>query len=234
MIDYYELLGIKENATDQEIKIAYKQMVKKYHPDVNKTKEANKIIVSLNEAKEILLDNQKRKEYDLLLNKIKHSKQTSKNRNETYSANTQEYRQKYSHTYITKWQFLINYLVNGLDSKWLKFIKCMLIAINFILFLIIKLITICVVYTLCILENFIDFFAGVIIILAVLSLFVLTKETMPNHIPFIPNNIENFLIFSTIAGIIEIIKTLIIKKSINLYVFFQNIEDKIFVSILMK
>ncbi len=234
MIDYYELLGIKENATNQEIKTAYKQMVKKYHPDVNKTKEANKIILSLNEAKEILLDNQKRKEYDLLLNKIKHSKQTSKNKNETYTTNTTEYKQKYSHTYITKWQFLINYLVNGLDSKWLKFIKCILITINFGLFLVIKLSTICIVYTLCILENFIDFFAGAIIVLAVLSLFILKEKTTPNYIPFIPSNIEGFLIFSIIAGIIEITKTLIIKKSINLYVFFQNIEDKIFVSILMK
>ena len=34
--DYYEVLGIKKGATDEEIKKAYRQMAKKYHPDLNK------------------------------------------------------------------------------------------------------------------------------------------------------------------------------------------------------
>lgn len=55
-------------------------MVKKYHPDVNKSEEANKIIISLNEAKETLLDDNKRKEYDKILEEINHSKQVSKNK----------------------------------------------------------------------------------------------------------------------------------------------------------
>ncbi len=234
MMDFYELLGIKSNATKQEIKTAYRQMAKKYHPDINKTKEANKIIVSLNEAKETLLDDNKRREYDLLLDEIKHSKQTSKNKNETYTTKAQEYKKTYSETYITKWQFLINYLINGLDNKWLKLIKCLLVTVNFLLFLTIKLITICIVYILCVLENFIDFFTGLIIILAILSLFILSKEQLPHYISFIPANVESFLTLSIIATIIQIIKTLFIEKSLNLYVLIQNIEDKIFVNILMK
>ena len=56
MIDYYELLGIKNDASVAEIKKAYRDMVKKYHPDINKSSDASKIIISLNEAKETLLD----------------------------------------------------------------------------------------------------------------------------------------------------------------------------------
>lgn len=54
MIDFYELLGIKRDAIKEEIKKAYRNMAKKYHPDINQSEEANKIIVSLNEAKERL------------------------------------------------------------------------------------------------------------------------------------------------------------------------------------
>ena len=61
-MDFYELLGIKRDATKEEIKKAYREMAKKYHPDVNKSKDANQIIISLNEAKSTLLNDEKRKE----------------------------------------------------------------------------------------------------------------------------------------------------------------------------
>lgn len=234
MINYYELLGIKKEATEQEIKSAYRQMAKKYHPDLNKNKEENKIIVSLNEAKETLLDPEKRHVYDKLLNDIEHSKQTSKNKEETYSTKTQEYKNNYSETYITKWQFLINYLKNAKDLKWQKLLKCLLIILNFAFFITLKLFTIGITYLLCILENLIDYLVGIIILLAILSLLILGNKQTPNFLPIIPANIESFLLLSLLAGLIELSKTYIIEKSINIYALLQNLEDNIFIFILMK
>lgn len=234
MIDYYELLGIKKEATEQEIKSAYRQMAKKYHPDLNKNKEENKIIISLNEAKETLLDKEKRYNYDKLLNDIEHSKQTSKNKEETYSAKTQEYKNNYSKTYITKWQFFINYLKNGKDLKWLKILKCLLIILNLLFFTTLKLLTICITYLLCILENLIDYLVGIIILFAIVSLFILANKQTPDFLPILPANIENFLLLSLLATLIELIKTYIIEKSVNLYALLQNLEDTIFIFILMK
>ncbi len=64
--DYYETLGIKREATDAEIKSAYRKLARKYHPDVNKTKEAEDKFKEINEAYEVLSDKQKRARYDSL------------------------------------------------------------------------------------------------------------------------------------------------------------------------
>ena len=63
--DYYEVLGISKGATPEEIKKAYRQMAKKYHPDVNPdNKEAQDKFVEVNEAYEVLSDPDKRSKYD--------------------------------------------------------------------------------------------------------------------------------------------------------------------------
>lgn len=64
--DYYEILGVKRDASEAEIKSAYRKLARKYHPDVNKTKEAESKFKDINEAYEVLGDKAKRQRYDSL------------------------------------------------------------------------------------------------------------------------------------------------------------------------
>ena len=64
--DYYEILGVKRDADTAAIKSAYRKLARKYHPDVNKTKEAEEKFKDINEAYEVLSDKAKRQRYDSL------------------------------------------------------------------------------------------------------------------------------------------------------------------------
>jgi curved DNA-binding protein len=64
-IDYYKVLGIKKESTQDQIRAAYRKLARKHHPDLNPDdKEANKKFQQINEANEVLSDPEKRKKYD--------------------------------------------------------------------------------------------------------------------------------------------------------------------------
>ncbi len=64
-IDYYKILGVAKNATDKEIKKAYRKLARKYHPDLNPNdKAALKKFKEINEANEVLSNPENREKYD--------------------------------------------------------------------------------------------------------------------------------------------------------------------------
>lgn len=64
-IDYYKILGVDKNASEDDIKKAYRKLARKLHPDLNpQDKDAHKKFQQINEANEVLSDPAKRKKYD--------------------------------------------------------------------------------------------------------------------------------------------------------------------------
>lgn len=65
MSNYYDILGVSKDATDKDIKQAYRRLARQYHPDVNKNEaEAEEKFKEINEAYSVLSDEESRKKYD--------------------------------------------------------------------------------------------------------------------------------------------------------------------------
>lgn len=62
--DYYKILGVPRTASEKEIKAAYRKLAREFHPDINKSKEAEEKFKRVNEAHEVLSNPENRKKYD--------------------------------------------------------------------------------------------------------------------------------------------------------------------------
>jgi len=79
--DYYSILGVNRNASEREIKQAYRRLARKYHPDVNPgDKSAEGKFKQINEAYEVLSDKEKRQKYDQFGDRWQHADQFAKAR----------------------------------------------------------------------------------------------------------------------------------------------------------
>lgn len=93
-VDYYKTLGVSKNATEDEVKKAYRKLARKYHPDLNPNDtEANKKFQQINEANEVLSDAEKRKKYDSYGENWKHAEtyENAKQQSQNQSQNWEDY-----------------------------------------------------------------------------------------------------------------------------------------------
>ncbi|UCE51486.1 MAG: DnaJ domain-containing protein [Desulfobacterales bacterium] len=73
--DYYDILGVSRNASQEEIHRAYRKLARKYHPDINKEAGTEDKFKEINEAHEVLKDSEKRKRYDQLGTEWQHGQE---------------------------------------------------------------------------------------------------------------------------------------------------------------
>ena len=72
--DYYKIMGVSRDAEAKDIKMAYRRLARKYHPDLNKEADAEAQFKTLGEAYEVLKDVEKRKAYDQALQDAEYSR----------------------------------------------------------------------------------------------------------------------------------------------------------------
>lgn len=112
---YYAILRVSKDANFQEIKKSYRKLAKKYHPDRNKSDNAEETIKKINEAFETLSDRKKRKQYDLESSNIFDLEESNNGEKQNLSDQKQENLQNFA-----KSEFKSN---SGHDSSLLDTIR---------------------------------------------------------------------------------------------------------------
>ena len=99
-IDYYKTLGITKDASEEEVKKAYRKLARKLHPDLNPNdKEAHKKFQQINEANEVLSDSEKRKKYDQYGKDWQHADQFEQQRKTQHQSGRQQFSEDDGHDF---------------------------------------------------------------------------------------------------------------------------------------
>ena len=201
-INYYDLLGINKNASNEEIKKAYRDQAKKWHPDLNKDPKAPEMAKKVNEAKEILLDEEKRKEYDIYLENYKNGMYDKIEKN-TYNNNYEE------KTY-TKWEYFKLYLKYYKVGLFRKIIGTIGVLLESLLCMILQGINFALAYIIASFGYYIMY--GLIIIAIALIIILVLKIVSTVNIPI--NNI-----FAVIGIIVSIILSISLEKILSILIY---------------
>lgn len=229
-INYYELLGVKNNASKEEIRLKYKEQIKKWHPDINKNNEAIEVTKKLNEAKSILLDDEKRKEYDIYLNNI------SANGYQNIKEKVYNEQRSYDEEKLyTKWEYFRDYIKYYNDSKVRKVFGIIFVLLESLFISILQLINIILAYIISFMSGILKYLAdgifGLLIIFVIIS-FLLHGVSLPNNFSEwleVISVIILWLIFSVMPEVV--INLLVIKipkllSSLNIYLFKKSVGYK--------
>ncbi len=159
---YYEILGVSKNATQEEIKEAYKELIKKYHPDVYQGDKtfAEKKTKEINNAYDILSNQEKKAEYDEEINPTPtYNYSYTPPKYDTPPSNYNDYRKAYSKDYNYNYQYTdyhrnktpnSNYSeTSPLEDKFIKAFdtnKLVVIFLILIIYIALLIFTICQYY----------------------------------------------------------------------------------------
>lgn len=229
-INYYELLGVKNNASKEEIRLKYKEQIKKWHPDINKNNEAIEVTKKLNEAKSVLLDDEKRKEYDIYLNNISangYQNITEKVYNEQRSYDEEKL--------YTKWEYFRDYIKYYNDSKVRKVFGIIFVLLESLFISILQSINIILAYVISFMSGILKYLAdgifGLLIIFIIIS-FLLRSISLPNNFSEWLEVISVIILWFIFSVMPEVVINLLVIKipkllsSLNIYLFKKSVGYK--------
>lgn len=230
-INYYELLGVKKDATEEEIRLKYKEQIKKWHPDISKSSEGVEITKKLNEAKSVLLDSSKRKEYDEYLNNI--SSNGYQNIKEKVYKEENKYEKE--EKMYTKWEYFREYIKYYNVSKSRKILGIICVLLESLIISILQLINIILAYLIAFISDFIKYIAdglfGLIVIAIIISS-LLNGFKLPSNFKEWFNVIAVIMLWCICSFIPQVIINLLVVKipsllsKINIYLFKKSVGYK--------
>ena len=225
-INYYDLLGVSKDASLDEIKKAYRNQAKKWHPDLNKDPNAPEMAKKVNEAKEILLDENKRKEYDEYLDNYRSSMYDKLDKNKTNN-NTQN--NNYEEKTYTKWEYFKLYLKYYNVSIFRKIFSVIFVLLETIFCSILQIINYTFAFIIAFLGEailyIVNFISGLCIIVFVLNILLkLDAPFMSLILIFILSLIINILVMALPDILVN--TTPIYISNLNMFLFKLSIGYK--------